>query len=141
MKTFKQWLVEEMSSDTHSIIDGLNRGKHAIMNGHDKIPARVLDMKDIDHLKLSPDQASDMDEKAKKARESGDFFSHSTFGDEKGNRWSVKDVLDHSKSLPVQHLPTSGFVADQVRQHWQGNVERAKKAVPSEQHPILVVKH
>lgn len=142
MKSFKQWLNEAaMSSETHSIIDGLNRGKHALMNDQDSIPAVVVARKDIEHLKLTPEQAADLDKKAKEAREKGDFFSHSTFGDEKGNRWSVQDVIDHSKSKPVRDIPTKGFVADQVNKFWQGNKERAKKAVPSKENPILIMRH
>ena len=142
MKTFKQWLNEvKMTSETHSIIDGLNRGKHALMNGHKTIPSVVISKKHIDHLKLSPERSAELDKKAEEARRNGDYFSHSTFGDEHGNRWSVQEVLDHVKSKPVRDVPTAGFVSDQVNQHWQGNIERAKKAIPSEDHPIVILRH
>jgi len=133
--------IFDMTSDTHSIIDGLNRSKNALMNGLPAIPARVISSNDIDHLQLSPERAAALDKMAEVNRKKGDFFSASTFGDEDGRRWSVEDVLNYAKNKPVVQLPTKGFVKDQVDQWWQGNEERAKKAIPSEQHPILVLKH
>jgi len=133
--------IKEMTSDTHSIIDGLNRSKNAIMNGHNSIPATIINMDKIDHLQLSPEKADQLDAKAKIARQNGDYFTYSTFGNEEGQRYSVQEVLNYAKSKPVVNLPTKGFVSDQVNKWWQGDEERAKKAIPSKDHPIIVLKH
>ena len=132
---------EEMTSDTHSIIDGLNRSKNAIMNGHDLIPAKIINMDEINHLQLSPERTDQLDAKAKIARQNGDYFTYSTFGDEEGQRYSVQEVLNHAESKPVVNLPTKGFVSDQVNKWWQGDEDRAKKAIPSKDHPIIVLNH
>ena len=141
MKTFKQFLEEQvpiMTGDSHSIIDGLNRGKNALMNDKKHIHAKIIDQKDL--TPLSKEQADEHDRIAKAAREKGDYFTGSTFGDGK-NRYSVQHALDHAKTVKTKKIPTKGFVSQQVGDYWQGNVERAKKAVPSRKTPILIMKH
>ena len=142
MKTFKQFMTEgrgnSLTGKSHSIIDGLNRGKHAEMNKQSSIHAKVIHQRDL--KPLSSDEAAEHDKVASAAREKGDFFSGSTFGDGK-NRYSVAQAIEHSKSVKTKKVPTKGFVKQQVRDYWQGNVERAKKAVPGKDNPILIMKH
>lgn len=141
LKSFLQFVIEEQSGlngNTHSIIDGLNRGKNSLLNNQSQIHAKIIHEKDLNPL--SPDEIDQHDRAAEAARKKGDYFTGSTFGNEK-NRYSVQQALDHAKTVPTQKIPTSGFVTQQVNDHWQGNIERAKKAIPSEQHPILIMKH
>jgi len=139
MKTFSNFLTEQqLSGETHSVIDGLNRGKHALMKNHTHIHAKVIDEKDL--KPLSKDEAAEHDRAAAEARKKGDYFTGSTFGSAT-KRYSVQHALDHAKTVPTKKIPTKGFVSQQVNDHWQGNVERANKAVPSKEHPILIMKH
>ena len=131
--------LPKLHSDTHSVIDGLNRSKNAMLQGKETISARIIDQKDIGHLKLSPEQIQHHEAIAKEARAKGDYFTSSRFGDDK-NSYLVSDVLKHaSENSPIHHVPTTGFVQHQVDNHWQGNMERTKKADIS--HPILIMKH
>ena len=131
-------MSDDYSSDTHSIADGLNRAKNAMLNKQDKIPATVVDKKDL--RPLSKRKVKIMDRKAEVARKSGDFFTGSRFGDDKGRSYSVKDAIKTAKRKGQSvSLPTSGFVKNQVDNYWQGNMERTKKADYSK--PVLVVKN
>lgn len=127
-----------MSGETHSVIDGLNRGKNALMNGHSHIHAKVIDEKDL--KPLSKDEAEEHDRAAAEARKKGDYFTGSTFGSAT-KRYSVQHAVDLANKVPTKRIPTKGFVSQQVGDYWQGNVERAKNAIPSAQHPILIMKH
>lgn len=141
MKTFKQFLEEKTSrlaGDTHSVIDGLNRGKNALMNNHSHISAKIIRQ---DNLKpLTDKEAQEHDKAAEEARKKGDFFTGSTFGNSKA-RYSVQHALDHAKTVKTKKISTKGFVSQQVGDHWQGNMERAKKAIPSHDKPILIMRH
>lgn len=128
----------KLDADTHSIVDGLNRSKHAIVNGHKTIPAHIIDLKDLPPL--SSQEAKQHDQMAQKARKIGDYFTGSTFGN-KTTRYSVAAAIKHAKQTPVQEIPTAGFVEQQVRDYWQGNQKRAEKAIPSQEHPIIIAKH
>jgi hypothetical protein len=128
----------KLGADTHSIVDGLNRSKHAIENGHETIPAHIIDLKDLPPL--SSQEAEQHDRMAEKARKNGDYFTGSTFGN-KTTRYSVAAAIEHAKRTPVQEISTAGFVKQQVRDYWQGNEERTRKAIPSREHPIIIAKH
>jgi len=142
MKTFREFIKEgrgnSLNSKTHSIIDGLNRGKNAEMKGKSSIPAKIINQDDL--KPLTPDEAAEHDRIAGEARKKGDYFTGSTFGNEK-NRYSVAQAIAHAATKKTLNIPTKGFVRDQVRNYWQGNVDRAKKAIPSRQAPILIMKH
>lgn len=70
--------------------------------------------------------------------ESQDFFTGSKFGDDKGNSWSVEDVLKFAKSNPKyfhKNFPLSKIKHD--LSWWQGDEERMKNADTS--YPLLVL--
>ena len=141
MKTFKQFMKEssdKLSGSTHSVIDGLNRGKNAIMNNQNHIHAKIIDQKN--HKPLTKDQVDEHDRVADETRKNGDYFSGSTFGNSK-NRYSVAHAIKHAESVPTRKISTKGFVSQQVNDHWQGDMERAKRAIPSKNNPILIMKH
>jgi hypothetical protein len=141
MKTFKQFIKEssdELTGSTHSIIDGLNRGKNALMNNQNHIHAKIIDQKNL--KPLTKDEADEHDRVADEARKKGDYFSGSTFGNSK-NRYSVAHAINHAESVPTHKISTKGFVSQQVNDYWQGNMERAKRAIPSKNNPILIMKH
>jgi len=144
MKTFLQFINEDLdinsklNGDTHSIIDGLNRSKNATMNNNNQIHAKIIDQNNL--KPLSKKEADDHDKIAAAARKKGDYFTGSTFGDGK-QRYSVQHAIDHSKTVPTQKISTNGFVSQQVKDYWQGDINRAKNAVPSADKPILIMKH
>ena len=61
MKTFLQFINEDLdinsklSGDTHSIIDGLNRSKNAIMNNNNQIHAKIIDQNNLKPLSKKED--------------------------------------------------------------------------------------
>ena len=143
MKTFEQFLFEifdpsAMTSDTHSIIDGLNRAKHAILKGMKTVPARIIDKSDL--KPLTPDEIEQHKKQAEEAKKKDlhDHFTGSTFGDSKA-RYSVAAALKASKKKPIVNLPThkGSFVHGQVTDWWQGDEERARRADVTK--PILVM--
>jgi hypothetical protein len=130
--------AKKLSSDTHSIIDGLNRSKNAIMNNQKTIYAVEIDKSKL--VPLSTQRAKELDAAAAKARKSGDYFTGSTFGNDKV-RYSVQDALDLAKTQKPKKISTQGFVDDQVSKWWQGDLERAKRAIPGKDKPILIMKN
>jgi hypothetical protein len=142
MKRFKVFLEDRndstLNGQTHSIIDGLNRSKNSIMNNNPNIHAKIIDQKNL--KPLSPEEADEHDKAAAEAKKNGDYFTGSTFGNSK-QRYSVQQALDHARSVPTKKIPTKGFVSQQVSDHWQVDIDRAKKAIPSKDQPILIMKH
>lgn len=143
MKSFKQFLLETfdpstMTSDTHSIIDGLNRSKHAILKGMETVPARIIDKADL--KPLTPDEIEQHEKQAEEAKKKDphDSFTGSMFGDAK-NRYSVAAAVEASKKKPIVNLPThkDSFVHRQVTDWWQGDEGRARRADTTK--PILVM--
>lgn len=130
--------AKKFSSDTHSIIDGLNRSKNAIMNKQRNIHAVEIDKSKL--TPLSPERAKELDTLSAEARKKGDYFTYSSFGNEKA-RYSVQDALELAKTQKPKKISTKGFVDDQVGKWWQGNLERAKKAVPGKDKPIIIMKN
>ena len=130
--------AKNFSSDTHSIIDGLNRSKNAIMNKQRNIHAVEIDKSKL--KALSPEKAKELDDMAAVFRKQGNYFTGSTFGNEKA-RYSVQDALDLAKDQTTKKISTKGFVDDQVSKWWQGDIERAKRAIPGKDKPILIMKN
>lgn len=130
--------AKNFSSDTHSIIDGLNRSKNAIMNKQRNIHAVEIDKSKL--KALSPERAKELDDMAAVSRKQGDYFTGSTFGNEKA-RYSVQDALDLAKDQTTKKISTKGFVDDQVSKWWQGDIDRAKRAIPGKDKPILIMKN
>jgi len=138
MKVAANQAAKKYFSDTHSIIDGLNRAKNVELNKGSSIWTKEIDKSKL--TPLSPERAKEFDVLSAEARKKGDYFSQSTFGNDKA-RYSVQDALDLSKDVPAKRIGTKGFVNDQVSKWWQGDLERAKRATPSKEFPILIMKN
>jgi ribosomal protein L18 len=128
----------KLSGRTHSIIDGLNRCKHAIMRGDKTIYAQIIDLKNL--TPLSSEQAKRLDKVAEEARKKKDYFTGSTFGN-KEKRYSVEKAIELAKKTPVIEIPIEGFVEQQVRDWWEGDEQRAKKTILSKNYPIIIAKN
>ena len=145
MLSFKQYIKENLDKlhgSTHSIVDGLNRTAGSMMNGMNgkkkTINAVVISAHEL--TPLSDEEKSEHEKISSEARRKGDYFTGSTFGGPSGH-YSVQQAIEASKNKPVVKIPLSHpFIQQQVKDWWQGDEKRAKKAGESHE-PILIMRH
>jgi len=141
MLSFKQYIKENLDKlhgSTHSIVDGLNRSAGFMKTGKETITARIISADDV--TPLSDEEKSEHEKISSEARRKGDYFTGSTFGGPSGH-YSVQQAIEASKNKPVVKIPLSHpFIQQQVKDWWQGDEKRAKKAGESHE-PILIMRH
>lgn len=144
-KTLKDKDPTVRNSKTHSVIDGLNRARGAIDSGEKFIYAKEIDRGKL--KPLNPQEIKRLDQIASKAKKKGDYYTGSTFGNGK-DFYSVEAAAElalNAKPIKLSLNPGS-FVYDQVTSWWQGDKQRARKAIESsgpnaKKHPILIAKN
>lgn len=144
-KTLKGKDSTVRNSNTHSVIDGLNRARGAIDSGEKFIYAKEIDLGKL--KSLNPQEIKSLGQIASKAKKKGDYYTGSTFGNGK-DFYSVEAAAElalNAKPIKLSLKPGS-FVYDQVSTWWQGDKQRARKAIESsgpnaKKHPILIAKN